>query len=711
MAVQKVLLGNVKGPQGNTGPIGPTGPQGPQGATGPQGNQGPAGTQGVKGDKGDTGATGATGPQGPAGPTGPTGPAGPIGPQGVKGDTGQRGSRWVSGTMVTGTSTTPTVFATGITDSLSNDHYINVNTNNYYRCVKGGDASTATWMYVGTLSDEDAASLGGQTAAQWQAEINAKASQSAVDNIVNGTTKVGKASTADSATNAEQLGGKSASEYFTKDGGGIGGNTYVKQSGSTSAQLGVENDLNFIHLGVNAYGQAYVQTKNNNAIVCDADGTNSFNGTATNADTVDGYHASEMLTAKDGELSDLNAFSTRNHFMNATYGSTANLPPSGLTSYAKVVNIGVADNAFTQFYIPINDTGIGKIQCRYYESWGNPQWGSWISLATTADLANYLPKSGGTVGDSSYHSPFGINGNAYAMIEYLNNGNVMGFLGFNGENNPVFYSTTGVTFPLISSYNVGNYALPKYGGKISDGATVPLSLENTAGTMALMNFLSTLGSLGYFGFNAKDNPVFVGSDGSSVYNLIHSGNVGSYALPLDSSVPMIGDSVKLASDYARVSGDAHHVGISTLGGVSDVANHRAVLIKSKSLHADSISALIYRDCVNGAMTDYNILHTGNVPNYAMTAAGGTFTGAVGFAQEIHVNGSATLNGTTSVNAQFYANGIRATEGLTTKNFSVDAGGSATIGGNDILHTGNSQKVTITADASTAPSTMEGLWAY
>lgn len=31
--------------------------------------------------------------------------------------------------------------------------------------------------------------------------------------------------------------------------------------------------------------------------------------------------------------------------------------------------------------------------------------------------------------------------------------------------------------------------------------------------------------------------------------------------------------------------------------------------------------------------------------------------------------------------------------------------------NTVLHTGNSQKVTITTDASTPPSTMEGLWAY
>lgn len=81
----KVLIGNIKGPKGDTGPQGPQGEQGPTGATGPQG---------PKGDKGDTGATGPEGPQGPKGDTGETGPQGPTGP---KGDTGARGPQGIQG--------------------------------------------------------------------------------------------------------------------------------------------------------------------------------------------------------------------------------------------------------------------------------------------------------------------------------------------------------------------------------------------------------------------------------------------------------------------------------------------------------------------------------------------------------------------------------------------------------------------------------------
>lgn len=58
----RILIGNIKGPQGIQGPKGDRGIQGPQGPAGPQGEKGDTGAQGPKGDKGTTGA------QGPAGP-------------------------------------------------------------------------------------------------------------------------------------------------------------------------------------------------------------------------------------------------------------------------------------------------------------------------------------------------------------------------------------------------------------------------------------------------------------------------------------------------------------------------------------------------------------------------------------------------------------------------------------------------------------------
>lgn len=149
----KILIGNIKGPQGEKGDTGATGLQGPQGATGEQGPQGEKGDTGATGPKGDTGATGPQGPEGPTGATGPTGPTGATGPQGAKGDTGQRGSRWSTGTAITGTSTTEAVYATGISDALVNDYYLNTDTGNMYRCTEMGDDTTAKWVFVGNMVD------------------------------------------------------------------------------------------------------------------------------------------------------------------------------------------------------------------------------------------------------------------------------------------------------------------------------------------------------------------------------------------------------------------------------------------------------------------------------------------------------------------------------------------------------------------------------
>jgi len=96
--------------------------------------------------KGPAGDTGATGPQGPKGETGATGAAG------AKGSTGTRGSRWNTGTAITGTSNTATVFSnSGITDALVNDMYLNTSTGNTYRCTLAGAASVAKWVYAGNI--------------------------------------------------------------------------------------------------------------------------------------------------------------------------------------------------------------------------------------------------------------------------------------------------------------------------------------------------------------------------------------------------------------------------------------------------------------------------------------------------------------------------------------------------------------------------------
>ena len=70
----------------------------------------------------------------------------------VDGDAGQ----WYSGTGITGTSATATVFPnSGVSAAKVGDMYLNTNTSNTYRCTVEGNASTARWVYVNNIKGED----------------------------------------------------------------------------------------------------------------------------------------------------------------------------------------------------------------------------------------------------------------------------------------------------------------------------------------------------------------------------------------------------------------------------------------------------------------------------------------------------------------------------------------------------------------------------
>lgn len=71
---------------------------------------------------------------------------------GATGATGSSGGRWYSGTGITGTSTTATVFSgSGVTSAVVGDMYLNTSTYNTYRCTTAGAASAAKWVYTANI--------------------------------------------------------------------------------------------------------------------------------------------------------------------------------------------------------------------------------------------------------------------------------------------------------------------------------------------------------------------------------------------------------------------------------------------------------------------------------------------------------------------------------------------------------------------------------
>ena len=156
---------------------------------------GAQGVQGAKGDKGETGSTGngisamtITYQAGTSNTTAPTGtwastppsvaensylwtkmvvtytngstsdPVYTVAKQGAKGATGTAGGKWYSGTGITGTSTTATVFSgSGVSSAVVGDMYLNTSTQNTYRCTTAGAASAAKWVYVSNIKGQTGA--------------------------------------------------------------------------------------------------------------------------------------------------------------------------------------------------------------------------------------------------------------------------------------------------------------------------------------------------------------------------------------------------------------------------------------------------------------------------------------------------------------------------------------------------------------------------
>ena len=81
-----------------------------------------------------------------------------VAKQGSTGGTGTAGGRWYSGTAITGTSTTATVFSnSGISAAVVGDMYLNTSTYNTYRCTVAGAASAAKWVYVNNIKGKNSA--------------------------------------------------------------------------------------------------------------------------------------------------------------------------------------------------------------------------------------------------------------------------------------------------------------------------------------------------------------------------------------------------------------------------------------------------------------------------------------------------------------------------------------------------------------------------
>lgn len=120
----------------------------------------------------------------------------------------------------------------------------------------------------------------------------------------------------------------------------------------------------------------------------------------------------------------------------------------------KIIGNKITDEYETQLAILYDNPGfVIKGRSKY-----GGTWGTFGALATTADLiaalAGYLPLNGGGKVKSSAHPIILEATNAdYCAIPFRSKGQLLGYLGLDGVDNPAFLTSIGMSLPLLHAGN------------------------------------------------------------------------------------------------------------------------------------------------------------------------------------------------------------------------------------------------------------------
>ena len=250
--------------------------------------------------------------------------------------------------------------------------------------------------------------------------------------------------------------------------------------------------------------------------------------------------------------------------------------------------------------------------------------------ALDADLANYA-----VLGENNYSGALKIATDKETLVGFIaknalrevrlyanNTGKIQLYDATNGKAIIASETDGTTTFNGTASGNV-----PKTGSTtITGDNNMPIRLKSKASNNVYQGFETYSGSfVGALGFNASGKPSFLNSAQSTESEILHSGNVGDYALPLSGSKDMTGNRLGLYKGYGFLYTDESSTAVIASDGTPNNDNATVIRIENPSIYEASLAnAIKLRYKVNGTTNEYNVLHTGNKPT-------GTYTG----------NGSAT----------------------------------------------------------------------
>lgn len=182
------------------------------------------------------------------------------------------------------------------------------------------------------------------------------------------------------------------------------------------------------------------------------------------------------------------------------------------------------------------------------------------------DSGNYssyaLPLSGGTISGASGALTIARTDADQIGILFKGKSGDLGFLGFGSSGTPAYINVSGTPYTLLHSGNYSDYALPLSGGLMVGAATIQwgnnqCGWDDVANGLIGMSILKDdpnygyyagLSFKGYYGFQIRNlaggDTYQVRGHNSSQWGtwrtLIHSGNIGDYALKTDGSSKMQG---------------------------------------------------------------------------------------------------------------------------------------------------------------------------
>lgn len=249
--------------------------------------------------------------------------------------------------------------------------------------------------------------------------------------------------------------------------------------------------------------------------------------------------------------------------------------PANQIFYSEIQN--VAETPTTKgllFSVQGDDEGIqlwasaSKTELYYRTKWVS--FGNWIKLATTTDLANYLPLSGGTI-SSSKSNPLTINSThaSQSSIDFSRGGVNKGTVGFYESLGSFLQNVTGETLAVKSDgayygantnslrklatvTDLGSY-LPLTGGNLtgklsikSSGSNI-LILDSSSSTESVIHFLRSSTSKGAVGY--YDNI------GAFIYNFPSN----TYLFVKDDGKPYVGK----RTDYKKILTETDITGYAT----------------------------------------------------------------------------------------------------------------------------------------------------